>query len=477
MPSSSRGTARRGLALAALALIAAVGCDSPAPPSIVLITLDTTRADHLGPYGYARAETPHLDRFAATATLYERAYATSPWTLPSHASIFTGLLPMQHGAQSALAGAPDGVSGVVAYPVRPLGAHFETLAERLGGAGYRTAAVVGGPALAHELGVGQGFAYYEDDLDGPLETYTGKRAEEVADLAIHYLERFEGEPFFLFVNFYDPHGPYRPPPPFDRNLPEVDDAWLAHTFVEHLESGVAARPVSALPAAIRAALKARIEGYDAEITYMDRHLGRLLAALESSPIGDRAWVVITSDHGESFGEHYFISHGANLYEHDLRVPLLLRAPGQRRGERLGEPVQNHRLFPTLLAAAGLAVPTSVGARPLGPNAPPGAIVTELRRNDASIRMFGDFFARDLRAIHLHPYKLIVSSTGALEIFDVERDPGELEHLVAGEALHARDLSRRLERIERSHPPLFEARARAQLAPATEETLRALGYLD
>jgi len=449
-----------------------MACGQPQRPNLVLITLDTTRADHLGAYGYAEARTPNLDRFAAEGVLYEHAYATSSWTLPSHASILTGLLPMQHGAQAA----PGDPVGQLDYGVRPLSERFTTLAERFRDAGYRTGAVVGGPALGRELGVSQGFEIYVDDLDGPKEVLLGKRAEEVANGAIAIVEHFGSDPFFLFVNFFDPHAPYRPPPPDGRGLPDLKDSPLPRSLLKRLLASEPAKPTDELEDWERQEITKMIAGYDAEIAYMDRHLGRLLAAIEAVPRSAGSLVAITGDHGESFGEHNYVSHGAHLYEHNVRVPLIVRMPDREEADtKISEPVQNHRLFATLLHAAGLDVADGIVAPDLsGPRAP---IVMEVRRSDANIRLLGSFFDRDLRAIYDPPYKLVESSTGAVELFDLERAKGEYENLVDRRPDIWRSLLARLERIAEDRPPLFDAGDRATLTPQTEEALRALGYVE
>jgi len=439
----------------------------------VLITLDTTRADHLGAYGYANARTPNFDRLAADGVLYEHAYATSSWTLPSHASILTGLLPMQHGAQTA-AGASSEQLG---YGVRPLSERFTTLAERLRTAGYRTGAVVGGPALGHELGTGQGFETYVDALDKDIgEDYTGKRAEQVADIAAELVRRFGEEPFFLFVNFFDPHAPYLPPPPHDRGLSSELDPKLAKSLLERLVAGEAPRHEDQLEDWERRAIAGMIAGYDAEIAYMDHHLGRLLAALAAAPRASDTLIAITSDHGESFGEHNHLSHGTHLYEDNIRVPLVLVAPGGAgAGERIPEPVQNHRLFTTLLAAAGIAPGNGFVAPALG--GPREPIVTEVGRSEANVRMFGPYFDRDLRAIYAPPYKLITSTRGPPELFDLEGPAGEYENLAQRQPDVSGALRARLDRIVSERVPLYAADDRAKLSPETEKALRALGYLD
>jgi arylsulfatase A-like enzyme len=464
----------RSRRLLVAALICLGGCRAAARPNVLLVTLDTTRPDRLGCYGYTRAATPNLDRFAETASLYERAYSTSSWTLPSHASLFTGLLPMQHGAQTT----PKGAARQLGYGVRPLAESFTTLAETLGAAGYRTAGVVGGPALSRELGIAQGFERYDDALDGPGEKLTGKRAEAVADRAIAYVESFGDAPYFLFVNFFDPHAPYRPPPPYDRGLAAEDSASQAELLREllrQLDAHAAPVPPDRLGTRERQVLDALRAGYDAEIHYMDHHLGRLLDAVARSARAAETLIVITGDHGESFGEHYFISHGAHLYEDNVRVPLVVRPAGAASPSRVREPVQNHRLFASILEAVGLPLPAGVALRGLA--APGGAIVTEVGRSDANVRLFGAVFDRDLRAIYAPPWKLIEASPGLPELFDIARDSEELVDLATRSADVGGPLAERLDEIVRLHPPLYDATERALLDQDTEDALRALGYLE
>lgn len=447
-------------------------CTQPAqdrPPNIVLITLDTTRADHLGAYGYERANTPHLDRFAQQAVVYETAYATSSWTLPSHASLFTGLLPMQHGAQTA----PDGGSTDLGYTVRPLMERFETLAETLSAAGYRTAGVVAGPAMRRELGVAQGFDHYDDDLGTPGARFNGRRAELIANRAIEIARQFGEGPFFLFVNFFDPHSPYRPPPPYDRGLREFDEGPFVMAGIERLRAQSAGLEPSRPQPWERETADAMIDGYDAELSYLDIHLGRLLTELENNaPV----LVAVTSDHGESFGEHGYTSHGAHLYEDNVRVPLIVRYPdGAGSGTRIGTPVQNHRLFATFLHAAGVPLPAGVAVR--ATDVPGGVVVTEVRRSDNNVSLFGEVFDRDLRSVYLPPYKLISSTDGTIQLFNLATDEAESRDLAKSEPEPVGRLSARLTEIARVHPALFDEEVRADLSPQTSEALRALGYLD
>jgi arylsulfatase A-like enzyme len=218
-----------------------------------------------------------------------------------------------------------------------------------------------------------------------------------------------------------------------------------------------------------------LAGYDAEIRYMDAHLGRLLEAVAASPRGGETLIVVTSDHGESFGEHYFLSHGAHLYEHNVRVPLLIRAPGTDGAARVATPVQIHRLFALLLRAAGVPLPEGVDDRDLATDG--GDIVLQVQRSDLNVRMFGEFFDRDLVAIQAWPHKLVVGTKGERELFDLERDPEELRDLAAAEPERVRGLAARLRAAAAQRPPQYSEASRAELQPATEEALRALGYIE
>ncbi len=453
------------------------------PPNFVLITLDTTRPDHLGPYGYEGAHTPNLDRFAGRAQLYERAYATSSWTLASHASILTGLLPRQHGAQSM----PKGSNRSLGYGVRPLSDSFLTLAEILAGAGYRTGAVVAGPALGSELGTAQGFEIYRDELDGPQRRFNGKRAQETTDLSLEVIREFGADPFFLFVNYFDAHAPYAPPadfkvpalaaPPSNSGASGTDEAGvpLIARFIEKLSRGVPARARAALPPDELAEIEKALAGYDAEIAYLDLHLGRLIDAIEALPGGENTWVIVTGDHGESFGEHYFMSHGAHLYEDNVRVPLLVRRPGADSATRFLAPVQNHAVFGTILDAAGLVRPE--WAKPLPVAGEDSEIVLEVHRSDSNIALGGDFFDRDLFALVSPPFKLIRSSKGESELFDLVADPRELENLRLERPELSAELEARLSRLHGERPGLYPEPESLELSKETEESLRAMGYIE
>jgi arylsulfatase A-like enzyme len=364
--------------------------------------------------------------------------------------------------------------------VAALDEEFTTLAELLAAAGYRTGAVVSGVPLTTEFGLAQGFQTYYDEPPGQGKLpwgLHGRRAEATADRAIALLDQLGTTPRFLFVHFWDPHDPYRPPPPFDRDLPPGSAALPPATreaFLERIVAGETSGWAASMGPEEHAGLARLRAAYDAEITYMDHHLGRLLDAIAASPRADDTMVVITADHGESLGEHYYVGHALNLYEHCVRVPLIVRYPGQRTGRRVARPVQNHWLFASILGAAGVELPAPVEATDL--DAGTGVVFTETRYRGDATRRLGPFFDRDLRALYAPPHKLIESSTGARELFDLERDPGETVNLAARESSLALALSAHLRTIEAGHPLLRNVPA-AAMRRETEDALRALGYIE
>ncbi len=284
----------------------------PSAAATVLITLDTTRADHLGSYGYSLARTPNLDALARRGTRFERCDTAAPITLPSHATILTGLLPPRHGVR-------DNGTFVLAPRI-------ETLAERFTEKGFDTAAVVSAIVLARRHGLDQGFRIYQDDLGAGYAQGTEvaeRHATATTDAAIALLSRLK-KPFFLWVHYYDPHEEYRPPTRF-----------AEAAGAEHL--------------------------YDGEIAYMDAEIGRLLAALPAE-----ARIVVVGDHGEMLGEEGEKTHGLLLGAGARRVPLLVAGPGVPAGQVSPCLVRTVDVAPTLLALAGLAQPTGLDGEPLLP---------------------------------------------------------------------------------------------------------------
>ena len=328
---------------------------SPAPaPTVVLVTLDTTRRDAVAPWA-APGRTPHIAEIAAKATAFDHAWAVSPWTLPSHASIFTGLLPSEHGA------------GVWADRLPEV---TVTLAERLRDAGYLGIGLAGGRLASFRFGLGQGFVAYRDPRGGEVA------ADVLTDACLVALDVAGDEPLFLFVNYFDPHAHYSAPPEFQaltgvaehrRNLAGVP---IWESFAESWQRGTWAAIVdgrAGLPEAGLAYLRAL---YDAEVEFMDHHLGRLVEELRRRDRWDGAMVVIVADHGEALGERGRFTHSVWLDPPILEVPLLVKWPGQRHPARVGLPVSHLDLPGTILAAVGLE--SAPGNLPvLGPKGAPG----------------------------------------------------------------------------------------------------------
>jgi len=514
-----------GLALGAslLAGVAAPGIerapDRPGPrateaaapnrPNVLLITLDTLRADHVSAYGYRRETTPHLDALAAEGILYRHALSPSSWTLPGHASLFTGLLPTEHGAHHHPADGP--VTGV--RPAPPLAGAHQTLAEVLHAAGYRTGAVVANIGyLNRSFAIDQGFEHYDNRPrreigyvplagealrrclpvahDRLIMPY--RQAGAVVDSAESWLDRGldqgpdrgldrkrhdrPGEPFFLFLNFMDAHDPYAPPAPFGDRFPG------ASPFLSEPTDAVLSGERDPTPAERRhfAAL------YDGEIAYADQEIGRLFEHLRSLGVYDRTLIVVTADHGEFFGEHRLWHHNVGPYEPVHRIPLIVKparapdapaAPGGRTEERWTELTGVFRL---ILGDVGLPLPPEAAASvTAGPDAP---LVAEQYRNEYFVLRYGARFDRDYHALYEPPWKLVLDSRGDVTLFDLDRDPGEEHDLAAREPERVAAMKARLEdALERAR----ELAARTgngtgeekDLDPEVVRRLRALGYVN
>jgi len=409
----------------------------PAPsgaPNVLLVVFDTVRARSLSLYGYSRPTTPALERLAARAVVFEQSYVTSPWTLPSHATMFTGRYP--HELSPAWLTALD--------------ATHPTIAEIFRGRGYLTAGFTANvAATSYETGLARGFIRYEDypvsfsmvvksswlarAIDTALGWTTGRRrqhpgqrnAEEVNAAFLRWLDASQGRPFLAFLNYLDAHGPYLAPPPFDekfgptRRRPPLTDAPLAEQRQWSREQ-----------------IQVEIDAYAGAIAYVDNQLGRLIEELERRGLVAGTVVVVTSDHGEQFGEHGLFDHANSLYLPVLHVPLLVSFPPRvPDGRRVATPVTLRDLPVTLFDLAGLP----------GPMPFPGASLaihwagsTEAGRSSspllAEVRKGINLDPRlpvsrgDMHSLIEEGWHYIRNGDGQEELYDVERDPGELENL-------------------------------------------------
>jgi arylsulfatase len=297
-------------------------------PSLILISLDTVRADHLSLYGYERTTTPWLDRFARQSLVFTRSLSSSSWTLPSTATLLTGLLPAQHG--------------VLSLHDR-LAEEVPTLAERLRERGYRTAALTDGGFAGFRWGLGQGFHRY-DTTPGPAWNAGTKDAARTFSAAADWVRRNRHRPFFLFLHSYEARQPYQ-------NREGFGDRFL-RPGLRNQELRMRADPRRPPPGAPE--LQTMIALYDGELARADHYLGAFLRLLEEPALGSRVGVLVTSDHGEEFLEHGDLEHAfGKVFDSNVMVPLVLRPPGGTAGRRIDTPASGLDVVPTLLDMAGL----------------------------------------------------------------------------------------------------------------------------
>jgi arylsulfatase A-like enzyme/Flp pilus assembly protein TadD len=410
--------------IAALALALALSCASASaeaklPPNVVLVTLDTTRADRIGAWGHAGARTPNLDALAVGGLRFARCDAAAPVTLPSHATMLTGLYPPRHGVRD---------NGTFTLADR-----HETVAERFAASGRDSAAVVSAVVLAKRHGLDQGFRLYDDDLGAGYAAGTEVAERDAAattDAALAALATLR-PPFLLWVHYYDPHEEYRPPTRF------ADLATGEHRL------------------------------YDGEIAFVDEQLGRLRAAL---PAGTA--IVVVGDHGEMLGEHGETSHGLLLAGGARRVPLVVHGPGVPAGESVGCLVRTADVAPTLLALGGLEIPPGLDGRNLlaADRGCGGTAYSESFLPFFAYRWYPLRTLSDGRALYLQAPRP--------SLYDLERDPGEAHDLAAAEPALAALWRGRLEKLLAAASEPLEPRVEAGSALDAEQRrqLAALGYL-
>lgn len=465
-----RNAVAHAFAGSALVLVAAVACAPEPQPNLLLVVIDTLRADHVGAYGYPRPTTPAIDRLAAEGTLFEHAFSTSSWTKPAVGSLFTSRLPSEHGATS--------------FQQR-LRADLPTLAESLAAAGYRTMGVTGNFVhVARHTGMARGFEIWRrisEPTEDPSDTLwtqerrgdreiklRAPRAPEVNRAVLGLLPAPDDRPLFLYVHYMDPHSSYRPAEPersrFVRN-PAVHAAAPPATS-DYLTD--LARGVVHASAAERRRL---VDLYDAEIATVDAALEELVAALGARGYGDPLLVVVVADHGEEFGEHGSWFHGIQLHAESVAVPLVIwDSRGRPAAARRSDAVDLLDVPTTLLAAAGVPRPDGMVGRDLrAPTLEERLLVAEL---DPDPALKEQAFEREQRvAVTGWPWKLIRTQSDRLLWYRLDEDPGERSVLSAG----APELVERAERnlAARPAPP----GSVAPLDPEQADALRGLGYIE
>lgn len=452
---------RAALICAAGAAVRCAGAGAPDRPDILLVTVDTLRADHCSAYGYDRPTTPRLEALARRGIQFDTVYAPMSTTAPAHATLFTGLLPLWHGLLK---------NGQV------LAKGHRMLAATLQEAGYRTGAVVSSFALDRRFGLDPGFASYDDKFSGRdptmqkgtwegqvVDTPFDRRADETRARAVEwlrghgYLERGRPRgqaPFFLWVHFFDPHNPYDPPRGHRERFPP--------------------RGVDVLAGEIAA--------YDGEIHFADAEVGALLDALAAAGRLGRTVTVVTADHGEGLMQHGHMWHGLQIYEEAVRVPLVVHWPdGLPTPRRVAAPVQLADVAPTLAELAGLSWPQPAGqGRSLaavlhgrGEPDPRREVFLQRRRYDERL-VTGQMVKGQKYALRAGRWKYIEGrDEGTFELYDLVSDPGERQNLLPSAPAEAAALPARLARWVKAAPALPSA------PPVGEDEarrLRSLGYV-
>lgn len=451
----------------ALLVCTLVACGQPDSPNLLLVTVDTLRADPLGCYGGEGDVGEALCSPAREGIRYEWAFSTAPYTVPAVASILSSRYPSDHRVSQ--------------FSMEPMDGALETVAELLSNAGYETAAFVSNPVLAARRNLGQGFDVYDDSMNrGELNRpgYAERSAADTTDAALAWLEEAK-EPWFLWVHYQDPHGPYDPP----GSAPATDPAGSEMLPILKSQSGYRGVPAYQALSDARSPVTYR-ERYIDEIRYLDGAVGRLLAVADTQ--ARRPGILITADHGEALGEDdYYFAHGHSLALDQIRVPLIWRPPGGTEAQVSRVPASTLDVAPTLLASAEIERPTSWAGRVLAPppsveaganidptTQPPRAIFAEHPSRAAVVA--GDrYYARDSKDLSMGPrdpnsggrlwplpsrQARLGDETGAIPAYQEETTP-DLEALL--DAFGG----------ERSLP------AAGELDEATRARLEALGYLE
>jgi len=436
-----RRTSVRAISLAALAVLLGSCETRPEPWNVLLVTFDTTRADRIGSYGNDRIRTPTLDGLAEEGIRFANAVSVAPITAPSHSTILTGLYPTGHGVRD---------NGLFV-----LSEQNRTLAEILKDRGYATAAAVGAFPVIARFGFDQGFDLFDDHLTGMYEDYLGertpkkemffdeRRAAQVNEAVIPWLEAREDEPFFLWLHYFDPHQPFEPPPPYDQLY--ADDL------------------------------------YDGEIAYSDSRLGHMLDQLKRMGKLDRTLIVMTADHGEGLGEHNEITHAVLAYDSTLHVPLIIRPPGlgTERARVIDARVGTVDIVPTILDLLGMEIPAEMHGQSLAPlwagdsdgSADASAYTPQYYAENLSPRLTHGW--GELRVIYDGDHKYIHGPRP--ELYDLSADPDELVDLSAADPGQAQRLREALAVFIQEHAAEQAATTQA-LDPELVSRLQSLGYL-
>lgn len=446
---------------AGLYLIARPASEPSLRRNVVLIVLDTVRADRLGSLGSTRGLTPALDAFAKEAAVFERAYSHAPWTLPSIASLFSGRDPLSHGAGGRLGTfqrMPDGV---------------ETIAERFRAARFRTGAIVNALFVTETFGMTQGFEHV--DAVVPRANESARRADATTDAALNWIDHHRDEPFFLFVHYFDAHLLYDPPPEFRTRFADPQDRRPGPILFGRLEDMLDFRGGKVR---LDEPIVRRLEKlYDGEVAYLDSQVGRLFDGLAQRGLSSYTVVAVTSDHGEEFFDHGGFEHGHTLYEELLHVPLMIRAPGRTTSGTLLTPrrvsavVRLMDVAPTLCELAGVPAPKEIQGDSLLP------LMTGRDDLNRPVYAFGNLWGESGEALRKEDWKVIREAKASrVRLFDLRHDPREQRDLSGTEAARRDRMVAELDLIRRASEAARQASTQPSLTREQREHLQSLGYL-
>lgn len=455
------------LVLVLVSVAFALDATEPPPsgaPNVLLVSIDTLRADHLHAYGYARETSPTIDRLAAEGALFETVLAPSSWTLPSHITLLTAMPPREHGVRKQR---------------QRLRGEAKSLAEVFRDEGYDTAGFVAGPFLSSSHGFDQGFDVYDESTvsEGGLgASHRGRTSPRLVTLVTDWLRSWrrepERKPFFVFLHMWDPHYDFNPPPPYDTLFdPDYegtitgDDFELGKTIHREMNPRD---------------LEHVIALYDGEIRYTDDHLGEIIAFLDRIGQLDDTIVVVTSDHGEEFFEHGHKGHAKALFDESLRVPFVVRHPRSvAAGRRLGGVVRLMDVAPTVLGLAGVTAPDDFGSR-LGPvhadrDLSPWLTGAEVSTPFPRLRAYGDHGLYPAAMSVRSDTRKLIKTKGQTMVFDVEADPAEQNDLGDADP-EARALVDQNEARTRQLRRASSLAEKVELTDTERDRLRALGYI-
>ncbi len=457
--------------------------------NVILISMDTVRADHLSLYGYKRDTTPNLRKLAEQATLYTRAIASGDMTLTSHASIFTGMYSSKHGAHRVI---PD-------YPVcRPLDKKFHTLAEMLSENGYLTIGVVSNFSfLGNGFEIDQGFNYYDYRSRIPIVGRTKqyylrqnfrrfvvnfispsiyedlRPAEDINNEVFKLIDKVKKgqDPFFLFINYMDAHWPYIPPLPFDSLFPGKRGGVTYSRYMKlkdqvmNFERNITGEEQSHL-----------ISQYDGGIAYVDFKIGELVQRLKDAGLYQNSIIIITSDHGEAFGDRAMMEHdGLSVYQDHVYVPLIIKFPDDNKSHVVSEVVSVTDIMPTVLEVLGYKISEDIEGKSLSGNSRerPINVISESFFKEKGGR-YNSRFDRIERAIYSGSFKYINSTTGKRELYNILKDPEEKKNIYNSDSSISEDLENRLSQWLNMNT--YKAGSTTKLKEEVVDRLKTLGYI-